>query len=120
MVDKLRCCRDSETYQDDLEQHFLVDLHELLIPLINVGGLLARVGVVIGGRRGIGAVLDTPLDDFAEDWFVDIRDGNGFCHDAISKILHHVLDQDRSLSDIAVCRKLVMSFTHEGHFQRGN
>lgn len=102
MVDKWGRCRDAETYQDDLEQHFLVDLHELLIPLINVGGLLAGVGVIIGGSGRIGAVVVAPLDDFAEDGFVDVGDGDGFCHDAISKILHHVLDQDRTLSDITV------------------
>jgi hypothetical protein len=27
--------------EDDLEQHLLVDLHELLVPLLDVGGLLA-------------------------------------------------------------------------------
>lgn len=31
------------TYQDDLEEHLLIDLHELLVPLIDVGGFLARV-----------------------------------------------------------------------------
>jgi hypothetical protein len=33
-----------EIYKDDFKQHFLIDLHELLIPVVNVGGLLiARV-----------------------------------------------------------------------------
>jgi hypothetical protein len=27
--------------EDDLEQHFLVNLHEFLVPLLDVGGLLA-------------------------------------------------------------------------------
>lgn len=31
------------TYEDDLEQHLLVDLHKFLVPLINVGCLLAGV-----------------------------------------------------------------------------
>lgn len=29
------------SHQNDLEQHLLVDLHELLIPLFDVGGFLA-------------------------------------------------------------------------------
>lgn len=82
------------TYQDDLEQHFLIDLHEFLIPLINIGGLFAGVGVIIGGSGRIGAVVIAPLDDLAEDGFVDIGNGNGILHDAVSKILHHVLDED--------------------------
>jgi hypothetical protein len=31
------------TYQDDLEKHFLVNLHELLVPFLDVGGLLPGV-----------------------------------------------------------------------------
>lgn len=38
------------TYEDDLEKHLLVDGHVLLVPVLDVGGLLARIGVVIGGR----------------------------------------------------------------------
>lgn len=30
-------------YQNNLEQHLLVNLHELLIPLLDLGGLLAGV-----------------------------------------------------------------------------
>jgi hypothetical protein len=28
------------TYKDDLKQHLLVDLHEFLVPLVDVGRLL--------------------------------------------------------------------------------
>jgi len=38
--------------EDDLEKHLLVDLHELLVPILNVGGLLARVGIVVGVGAG--------------------------------------------------------------------
>ena len=34
-------------YQDNLKEHLLVDLHELLIPLFDVGGALPRVGVIV-------------------------------------------------------------------------
>jgi hypothetical protein len=43
--------------EDDLEEHLLVDLHELLVPLFNVGGLLAGVGVVVLGGRRVVLVL---------------------------------------------------------------
>jgi len=29
-----------EIYKDDFKQHFLINLHELLIPVVNVGGFL--------------------------------------------------------------------------------
>ena len=53
--------------EDDLEEHLLVDLHELLVPLFDVGGLLARVGVVILGGRRVVLVLGAPLKDLLED-----------------------------------------------------
>ena len=31
----------TKTYEDDLEEHFLIDLHELLVPFFDVRGLLA-------------------------------------------------------------------------------
>ncbi len=36
-------------YQDDLKQHLLVNLHELLVPLLYIGSLLASVLGVVGG-----------------------------------------------------------------------
>ena len=53
--------------EDDFEEHLLVDLHELLVPLFNVGGLLAGVGVVILGGRRVVLVLGAPLKDLLED-----------------------------------------------------
>jgi hypothetical protein len=49
--------------KDDLEEHLLINLHELLVPLFNVGGLLAGVGVVILGGRRVVLVLGAPLED---------------------------------------------------------
>ena len=59
-------------YKDDLEQHLLVDLHELLVPLLNIGGLLARVGIIIGSSNGVALVMLAPLNDLAENCFVDL------------------------------------------------
>jgi hypothetical protein len=62
------------TYKDDLEEHLLVDLHELLIPFLNVGGLLAVVAVIIVGRYRVVAVVLAPLDDLAQDRLGDLFD----------------------------------------------
>jgi hypothetical protein len=59
--------------EDDLEEHLLVDLHELLVPLLNVGGLLAGIGVVILGRRGVVLVLGAPLEDLLKDVLGDLE-----------------------------------------------
>ena len=55
------------THEDDLEQHLLVDLHELLVPLLDISGFLAGVRVVIGGGEGVILVVLTPLDDLLQD-----------------------------------------------------
>jgi len=95
--------RRRATYEDDLEEHLLVDLHELLIPLINLGRLLAVVVLLLGGLSRIIAVLLAPLDDFLEHRFVDVGDGDSlFGHTAIADVLNQVLDQDGSFSDAAV------------------
>ena len=60
------------TYQNNLKQHLLVDLHELLVPLLNIGGLLARVGIIIGSSNGVALVVLAPLNDLAENCFVDL------------------------------------------------
>jgi hypothetical protein len=59
------------TYQDDLKEHLLVNLHELLIPLLNVGGLTAAV-IVIGSALGVVLVVLAPLDDLLQDGLVDL------------------------------------------------
>ena len=109
------------TYQDDLEQHFLVHLHKLLVPLFNVGSFLARIGIIIVCRRGITLVVNTPLDYFIEDCFVDLQchvslpwrldeglrtcvgNGNGLGHSLFAYVLHHILDEHRALGNITIC-----------------
>jgi hypothetical protein len=61
-----------KTYENDLKEHFLIDLHELLIPLLNIGGLLARIGVIVGGGLWIGLVVLAPFDNLLEDRLVDL------------------------------------------------
>jgi len=63
------------TYQDDLEEHFLIDLHKLLVPIINVGGLLAGVGIVIVDGNGVILVPGAPFNDLLEDLIVDLKFG---------------------------------------------
>jgi hypothetical protein len=65
---KVACC---STYQDNLKQHLLVNLHKLLVPLIDVGGLAAVV-IVIGGSLGVILVVLAPLDDLLEDGLVNL------------------------------------------------
>lgn len=55
------------TYENDLEQHFLVHLHKFLIPFLDLCGLLPRVRLIVVGLRGIISVVLAPLDDFAEN-----------------------------------------------------
>lgn len=61
-----------EAHKDDLEQHLLVHLHELLVPLINICGLLSRVGVVIVGRCRVSAMVGAPLNDLVEHSLIDL------------------------------------------------
>lgn len=60
------------TYKDDLEEHLLVDGHVLLVPILDVGGLLARIGVVVGGGDWVVAVVVAPLEDLPKDGLVDL------------------------------------------------
>lgn len=62
----------SATYQNDLEEHFLVDLHELLVPLVDVCGFLPTVGVIIGLRRRVALVVLAPLNNLFEDRFIHL------------------------------------------------
>jgi hypothetical protein len=61
-----------DTYEDDLEEHLLVDLHELLVPLINVGRLLTRVRVVVLGGWGVVLVVVAPLENLLHDGLIDL------------------------------------------------
>lgn len=64
--------RSTVTYEDDLEEHLLVDLHELLVPLLDVGGLLASIGFIVLGLVGIVAVVLAPFDDLSKDSLVNL------------------------------------------------
>ena len=57
----------------DLEEHLLVDLNELLVPLFGVDGLLAGVGVVVLGRSWVVLVLGAPLEDLLENEYGDLE-----------------------------------------------
>jgi hypothetical protein len=61
------------SYKNDLEEHLLVNLHELLVPLVDIGRLLARVGIVILGGGWVVLVVLTPLKDLLHDSLVDLR-----------------------------------------------
>jgi hypothetical protein len=61
------------TYEDDLEEHLLIDLHELLVPLVDVGALFARVRVVVLGGWWVVLVVLAPLDDLLHDSLVDLH-----------------------------------------------
>ena len=67
---KIEC--DKETYEDNLKQHLLVDLHKLLIPLLNIGCLLAGVGVIIGWGWRVVLVMFAPFNDLFEDGLIDL------------------------------------------------
>jgi hypothetical protein len=89
--------------EDNLKQHLLVDLHELLVPLLNIGCLLTRVGVIIGWGWRVVLVMFAPFNDLLEDGLVDIGNGDSLSESSIlSKILHHVLDEHGALSDLSV------------------
>jgi hypothetical protein len=60
------------THEDDLEEHLLINLHELLVPLLDVGSLLAGIGVIILGGGGVIAVMLAPLDDLLENLLIDL------------------------------------------------
>jgi hypothetical protein len=59
-------------YENDLEEHLLVNLHEFLVPLFDIGGLLAGVGVIVGGGWWVILVVFTPLNNLLEDLVIDL------------------------------------------------
>jgi hypothetical protein len=62
------------TYEDNLKEHLLIDLHELLVPLLDISRLLAGVGVVIGSGWGIVLVMLAPLNDLLENRLIDLEE----------------------------------------------
>lgn len=61
-----------KTYQDDLKEHLLINLHELLIPLLDICGLLASIGFVVLSLRGVVSVVLAPFNNLSEDSLVDL------------------------------------------------
>jgi hypothetical protein len=51
----------------------LVNLHEFLVPLLDIRGLLAGVGIVVLGGRRVVLVLGAPLEDLLEDVLRDLK-----------------------------------------------
>lgn len=49
--------------QDDLEEHLLVNLNELSIPVRDVGGASARLFSVIGGGGRVATVVGAVLEN---------------------------------------------------------
>lgn len=50
----------------------MIDLHEFLVPLVNIGGLLSNIVVIIVSSGRVGFVIGTPLDNFLEHCLVDL------------------------------------------------
>jgi len=86
--------------EDDLEEHLLVNLHELHIPLLDVVGALAGVVGLLRDLDRVVAVVLAVLDDLSEDGRGDVGEGNGRV--GLSDVLEHVLDEDRALGDLLV------------------
>ena len=106
------------TYQDDLEKHLLVDLHELLIPLVDVRGLAAGVVIVTSAGR-VALVVGAPFNHLAQNCLVDLHHGNQYYRNCrrgiwkthvgngnsfvrLAQVFEHVLDEDRTLRNIAL------------------
>lgn len=69
-------CVVRNTYQNDLEQHLLVNLGKFLIPLVDVGGLAAGV-ILLASAGGVVLVVSAPFDDLLQNSFVDLCFGCG-------------------------------------------
>jgi len=80
----------------------LIDLHELLIPLLDVRRLPSGIGIILVGRGGVMSVMVAPFNHLFENGGVDIGNRDRFFHGLFAEIADHVLDKHRSLSDFAV------------------
>lgn len=63
-----------DTYENDLKEHFLVNLHEFLIPLIDIGGLFSGIRIILSGWCRVPFVMSAPLDHLIQDSLVDLHD----------------------------------------------
>jgi len=100
--------------ENNLEEHLLIDLHEPLLPLLDIGSLLAGVGVVISGSRGIVLVMLAPFNDLLKNGLIDIGNRNGLGHGSLSEILHHVFDEHGALGNLAINNDLSAIIADEG------
>lgn len=114
--------------EDDLKKHLLVNLHELLVPILYVGGFLARIRVVVLSWNRVILVVLTPLEDLAQNGLRDLYgpvsvriqsvagtdammmvESVAYVHDWDwllawrTEIFDHVLDEHRALGDLALC-----------------
>ena len=62
-----------DQYKNDLKEHLLINLHEFLIPFINIGSLSPGISVIVAGARRIALVVFAPLDHFLEDRLIHLR-----------------------------------------------
>jgi hypothetical protein len=63
----------NRTYKNDLKEHLLIHLHELLVPFLDIGGLLAGVGIVINSGRRVVLVMFAPLNNFLQNRLIDLK-----------------------------------------------
>ena len=61
--------------QDDLKEHFLVDIDEFGVPIANLGGTLSGLFRFIGRGRRIAAVMGA-IFQYLEDVRSPMQDGN--------------------------------------------
>lgn len=60
------------TYEDDFEEHLLVNLEELLVPFVNLARALAGIVFFFGGDGWVGFVVVAPLQDLFENAFCNL------------------------------------------------
>lgn len=92
---------DISTYKDDLEQHLLIDLHELLVPLIDICRSPAGLCIVVVAGDGIVLVVLAPFNNLTQNGLVDVGEGDGA--DILAQILEHVLQEDGAFRNSSLC-----------------
>ena len=58
--------------KDDFKKHLLINLHELLVPLFDVSGLLSRIRIIFVVVDWVTLVMFAPFDDLLQDGLVDL------------------------------------------------
>jgi len=88
--------------KDDFKQHFLVHLHVLLVPLLDVGRLLARVGIVVVCGWWIALVVVAPLHDLLQDGLVDVGNWDRLGSSGLAQVVDQVLNEDGTAGNLTV------------------